>query len=78
VTSRLDYYEQHEIEGAFNSLGDGRSRIAYSKDYEPADIKAWLVGRGARVSIYKGDFDILSRIGWIDYMFKRRVDIQAR
>jgi hypothetical protein len=49
----------------FCHLGDARTGILFPKDYEPADLKAWLVGQQVRMVDYKSPYTAVRRILWV-------------
>lgn len=46
-------------------LGDARTGILFPMDYEPADLKAWLVGKQVRLVDYKSRYKSVRRILWV-------------
>ena len=49
----------------FCHLGDARTGILLPKDYEPADLQAWLVGKQVRMVDYQSRYQAVRRILWV-------------
>ncbi|MBS1808665.1 MAG: hypothetical protein JST84_10780 [Acidobacteria bacterium] len=49
----------------FCHIGEARTGILFPQDYEPADLKAWLIGKQVRMVDYKSPFNAVRRILWV-------------
>ena len=48
----------------FGHIGDARTGILFPKDYAPADLKAWLVGKQVRMADYQSLHSAVRRVLW--------------
>ena len=49
----------------FCHIGDARTGILFPQDYEPADLKTWLIGKQVRMMDYKSLYNAVRRILWV-------------
>ena len=49
----------------FGHIGDARTSILFPKDYAPADLQTWLVGKQVRMVDYKSPYTAVRRILWV-------------
>jgi hypothetical protein len=49
----------------FCHIGDARTGILFPKNYEPADLQKWLVGKHVRMVDYQSPYEAVRRILWV-------------